>query len=58
MKRLHELSDEIDRFATSRLVAHEEAFLEFVQLEVAGIPESVAPLEKLLEDQRCWVEPS
>lgn len=50
MKRLHEASDEQDRAATSRLVAHEEAFLEFVHREVARSADSLAPLERYLHD--------
>lgn len=52
MKRLHELSDEIDRAATGRLVAHEEAFLEFVRHEIAGSPDSALPLEEYLDEIR------
>lgn len=52
MRRLHAMSDEQDRDATARLVAHEEAFMEFVRLELAGSPDSLDPLERFLEDER------
>ena len=51
MQRLHELSDEQDRPATARLVAHEVAFLEFAQREAAGDTDSTAPLERFLAGQ-------
>lgn len=58
MKKLHKMSDEIDRAATGRLVAHEEAFLEFVRREVAGESHSAAPLEEYLDNQRRVADPS
>lgn len=58
MKKLHSMSDEVDRGATGLLVAHEEAFLEFVRREVAGEADSTAPLEKFLDDQRRIDSPS
>lgn len=49
MKRLHALSDEQDQIATGRLVAHEEALLEFVRRELEGVPDSTAPLREYLD---------
>ena len=49
MRTLHEMSDELDRMATARLVAHEEAFLDFVRRELAGAPDSLEPLVRYLE---------
>ena len=52
MRRLHAMSDEQDRVATARLVAHEEAFMEFVDRELVGSPDSLEPLERFLADER------
>jgi hypothetical protein len=49
MRTLHEMSDDLDRMATARLVAHEEAFLDFARREVAGAPDSLDPLVRYLE---------
>ena len=49
MRRLHEMSDDQDRVATARLVAHEEAFIEFARRELGEASDSLEPLVRYLE---------
>jgi hypothetical protein len=50
MQRLAELCDDRNRLAIARLLAHEEAILEFTRRETTGAPDALAPLSQYLAD--------